>query len=160
MELDIQKCSSRHRTPCGHLTSFPELRFRGPGGQGQTQQRITFVAAECEDVTCPLAWRHTSASTAGCLHLTSGAAPPASSTVQMGGSLPGTPLAHHRGEERQTHTMQLLLCPLCPAPAEGKNMLREIHLQKQQFLPTPWSPCLAPVSSQRGVPDSRMDFTW
>lgn len=69
-------------------------------------------------------------------------------------------LVHHRGEEKQTHTMLLLRCPLCPVPAEGKSMLRDMHLQRQQLLPIPWSPCLAPVSSQQGVPESRMDFTW
>lgn len=127
---------------------------------GQTGQRITFVATEREEVACHLAGWHIPASIAGCLHLTSGAAPQPAAPSRQGGSLPGTLLVHHRGEERQTHILQLLQCPLGPVLAEGKSMLGDVHLQRQQLLPTSWSPCLAPVSSQRGVLESRMGFTW
>lgn len=142
------------------LMASPELRFRGPGGQRQTGQRITFVATEREEVACHLAGRCTPASTAGCLHLTSGAAPQPAARSRQGDPSQGPYpcITEVRKGKHTPYSCCMALCALCQR--RGNNILGDVHLQRQQLLPVPWSPCLAPVSSQQGVRESRVDFTW
>lgn len=91
-------CGARHAemqlqtlNPLWAPDGLPRAALWRTRRSGQTGQRITFVATEREEVACHLAGQHIPASIAGCLHLTSGAAPPASSTVQTRGITPRDP---------------------------------------------------------------------
>jgi len=154
MELDVQKCSSRHWIPHGHLMVPPELCFVETGGQGQTAQRRTFVAMEREEVACRLPGRHTSASTAGCLPLTFGLndlrglfqpmiprpleQPPSQQHRPDQGIAPRDPASASRrwGKANTHHTAAASPCVPCAGGGEE-------HAWR-----CPPPPCLAPVSSQ------------
>lgn len=120
-------------------------------------------ASEHEDAACCLAAQHTPASTVGSLHLTSGA-PPQPAALLRWAIIPWILLAHHQGKPNQRHTIAALPFAL----REGQSTLGDVHLQRQQLLPSPGSTAwllslLSRVSLEPGrilLGDVKRDESW